>query len=128
MTRLLDFRYDAPADIPAAREAVVSALALEGVPAAVATDAVLLLSELMSNALRHTTTPRPRVRVEVDRSHLRIAVTDAGPVPPRAPPRDPRRVGGNGIRIVDALAADWGTHVHDGLGKTVWFRLSLAEG
>lgn len=120
MRRLLDFRYRTAADIARARATVSSALAEEGIDGPIAADATLLLSELMSNALRHTPMPSPRVRVDVDDARLRIAVTDTGPLPPVPPPLDPRRVGGNGIRLVEAIATEWGTHVHDGMGKTVW--------
>lgn len=122
-----DFRYGSTDDIHAARIRI-SELALDiGMDPDGAADAALLASELMANALLHSGMPRPRVRLHVIDDGLRVAVTDTGHRLPVVPPRDPSRVGGNGLRIVDALAPAWGTEVHDGLGKTVWFTLPLTR-
>ena len=40
---------------------------------------------------------------------------------------DATRSGGNGLRIVNAYADAWGTIVHDGLGKSVWFTIAVDQ-
>ncbi|WP_028649056.1 ATP-binding protein [Nocardiopsis sp. CNT312] len=76
----------------------------------------LAVSELTTNAMRHTASGLPggTVRVEIDRTgHLELRVTDDGPrpdtatTPPAIPALDPFRVGGNGLRLVEAVCAYW---------------------
>jgi anti-sigma regulatory factor (Ser/Thr protein kinase) len=85
--------------------------------------AVLLTSELVSNAVRHAAT-RLALEVQADPNAevVRIAVRDSdGRLPIR---RDPGAdaTGGRGLLLVDALARRWGTDVEDE-GKVVWFEL-----
>ncbi|MFV2196190.1 ATP-binding protein [Nocardiopsis sp. LOL_012] len=77
---------------------------------------VLAVSELATNALRHTASGLPggTVRVEIDRTgHLELRVTDDGPRPgtaatrPTVPAPDPLRPGGLGLRLVEAVCAHW---------------------
>jgi anti-sigma regulatory factor (Ser/Thr protein kinase) len=83
-------------------------------------DAVLLVSELVTNALRHGN-GAITLRIAREPHELVVEVADAGSgavkISPRAGADD---VGGWGLRIVDWLADDWGVRV----GSTcVWFRL-----
>ncbi|MGW0863255.1 ATP-binding protein [Streptomyces sp. NPDC002611] len=97
-----------------------------------ADDAVLIVSELLANALRYG---EPPVRLSLTLrgagggQRVRIGVTDAGtPFSSelvRAKWRHPSAHlsgGGRGLRLVDALACDWGD-LPDGLGHTVWAEL-----
>ncbi|MEU6481411.1 ATP-binding protein [Streptomyces sp. NPDC047017] len=98
------------------------------IPDEVTETAVLLLSELMTNAYRHARTSPGREIwarcVLEDGGRLRVTVTDANdtlPVPRRAAPEDES---GRGLALVAALAADWGAAPRPcGIGKTVWFEL-----
>lgn len=89
-------------------------------------DAILLVSELVSNVVRHVPGPRA-MRVEMvlsgpvtSRGGLWVAVVDGSSV---APAVDERGVdGGHGLRLVAALADRWGSEEH-GEGKRVWFEL-----
>ena len=61
--------------------------------------------------------------VVVDADALRVSVADANPAEPRVLPSDPSRIGGNGMRIVDAWSTEWGVRQIEGDGKDTWFRL-----
>jgi anti-sigma regulatory factor (Ser/Thr protein kinase) len=90
----------------------------------VAADAGLVVSELVSNAVMHASGPI-RLAVTVDRM-LRVEVFDGDDRVERVVLRqvDPGTLGGRGLRIVNTLAASWGTLRHDD-GKTVWAELLL---
>ncbi|GKQ41036.1 ATP-binding protein [Streptomyces sp. A012304] len=82
--------------------------------------AVLLVSELATNALLHSAS---RFRLTLAAAHgvLRCEVSDTG----RRTPRVLEAGGaesGRGMFLVEALARRWGCH-QDGPGKTVWFEL-----
>jgi anti-sigma regulatory factor (Ser/Thr protein kinase) len=89
------------------------------VPADLVQSAILLVDELVANAVLHAAGP-VEVRARLDAARLHVEVADGSPQPPRL--RDPD-VGGRGLRIVDALAAAWGVTPAEGDGKAVWFEL-----
>jgi anti-sigma regulatory factor (Ser/Thr protein kinase) len=91
-------------------------------------DAVLLVSELVTNSTRHASAPDGatiRVRGTLGDRLLRVQVLDRGQQGAVAG-RDPRGVelGGYGLQLVASLASDWG--VRRGLGTEVWFELATA--
>jgi anti-sigma regulatory factor (Ser/Thr protein kinase) len=81
-------------------------------------DAMLMVSELVSNALMHGS---GSISLWIDDAAdgLHVEVSDQGNVT-LAPSPMPGAHGGWGLRIVDQLADDWG--VREGSTK-VWFRL-----
>jgi two-component sensor histidine kinase len=101
----------------------VSDLIEASICGAAITDAALVLSELLSNALRHAT-PLPgsglRVAWSLDPGSVRVSVSDGGAqtLPELGEP-NPSTTGGRGLRIVDRLSQCWGTHSDDE-GTTVW--------
>ncbi|MFE3772310.1 ATP-binding protein [Streptomyces sp. NPDC059122] len=96
----------------------------------VADDALLVLSELLTNAVRHARVSRGReieTRYSREPQGVRIEVHDAAQNWPQ--PRTPDVDGGRGLTIVAALAARWGTEVRDGgLGKAVWAVIAVPGG
>lgn len=104
-------------DPAAARHFVVQLLAGRGL-AVLGDDAGLVVTELASNAMLHG---GGAFSVEVlPRLHgIRIVVGDEGTsLPVRREPRPSRH--GHGLRLVDALAADWGVYRAPDGSKTVW--------
>jgi anti-sigma regulatory factor (Ser/Thr protein kinase) len=118
------FRADATAP-GAARAALVESLAHE-VAKPVLRTAELLVSELVSNSVRHARMPvggSLEVRTEVDHGVLRVEVFDPGSgreVAPRKP--DTEGGGGFGLMLVERLARRWGAETY--AGTRVWFELT----
>lgn len=108
-----------------ARWFVSAQLAWWSVDATVAGDAVLVASELVTNALRHGRAPR-RLELELSAETLRIAVGDAGPGRPRRRPFATDRESGRGLALLEALGADWGFEPKPAAGKRVWCELALS--
>jgi anti-sigma regulatory factor (Ser/Thr protein kinase) len=109
-----------PARIGAVRHAAERHLTASGVDGPI--DAiVLMISELLTNALRHGSPPAT-ISVNTDHHRVRVAVSDRSPAPPQVMPMEPTRVGGNGMRIIDSLASTWGFEPVEG-GKAVWFEV-----
>ena len=101
--------------------------ALDGYRSPTVDDAVLMVSELVSNAVRHTEAVL-LVLVRVEDGTLRVEVSDDSADVPR--PSDPGddTTSGRGLGIVDTLAAAWGVIPNDdgkGEGKMVWFEVQL---
>jgi two-component sensor histidine kinase len=88
-------------------------------------DAVLLVSEIVSNSVRHASLDESdaiHVRIRRSSSTLHVDVIDPGPGfdPERIEPSD--RDGGWGLRLLDRLATRWGVERND--ETKVWFELS----
>jgi anti-sigma regulatory factor (Ser/Thr protein kinase) len=89
-------------------------------------DAALLTSELVTNAVAHTSTPvKVEVKVERTPDRARVEVYDGSRVPPTFKPLTLDRESGRGLAIVDAIADAWGVAPVDDHGKVVWFELGL---
>jgi anti-sigma regulatory factor (Ser/Thr protein kinase) len=85
--------------------------------------ALLLVSELATNAIRHGAPP-VRLSLRLDADRLRVEVTDSSPALPQLGLPGSDQPGGRGLQIVQQLAARWGAHAsRSRLGKTVWFEL-----
>ena len=85
--------------------------------------AILLVSELVTNAVRHArNTYAIGLDLEIGETWLRIEVQDADPRWPQ--PRTPGRFdeSGFGLVLVDALAGKWGVR-ETATGKAVWAEL-----
>ncbi len=106
-----------------ARQRLSADLLASGVFAAVVDDAVLVMSELLSNSLRHAH-PLPsgllRVSWTYSEIEVEVAVSDGGAATePRAGRPTLSSLGGRGLGIVEYLAERWGVR-HEGELTTVW--------
>ncbi|MEU6082200.1 ATP-binding protein [Streptomyces sp. NPDC047108] len=99
------------------------------VPDDVTETAVLLLSELMTNARTHARVSpgrELRARCVLRDGVLRVEVSDASDALPAPRTASPDDEGGRGLALVAALADEWGAHPRAcGIGKTVWYALKL---
>jgi len=115
---------------PAAARALVRSVLEEAGLDALLNEALLLTTELSTNAVVHANTELD-IEVSADQTGLTVTVTDFAPGPveqlavgPRNESVDIGEVAerGRGLLLVDHFASRWGT-VHEGTGKGVWFRL-----
>jgi anti-sigma regulatory factor (Ser/Thr protein kinase) len=91
-------------------------------------DAVLLVSELFGNSIRHSGSGDPgetiTVAVTVEDDVVRVAVTDrGGPGSPELSPVGQEAEGWRGLQLVAGLAAKWGWR-RCGERTVTWFELS----
>ncbi|WP_432544166.1 ATP-binding protein [Kineococcus sp. SYSU DK002] len=93
----------------------------EGVTESVCDTAVLLVSEIVTNAVEHARS-RVELAVAVTPARVRVEVGDQNGALPAIQRADPGAVHGRGMAIVDGLAGDWGVRP-EARGKTVWFEL-----
>ena len=103
----------------AARRFIRSHLA--GMPQETEESALLLTSELVSNAVIHARTAIV-LGIVLAQGSVVVTVHDLDLVTPLQQPY-PEREGGWGLELVGALAHSWGTVRHPEGGKTLWFRL-----
>jgi anti-sigma regulatory factor (Ser/Thr protein kinase) len=113
----------APASVAVARRRLAEDLCAAGVRGQAIGDAKLVVSELLSNAIRHAW-PLPGAKVQVawmmDQGSVEVAVRDGGgPTRPRPDRPTASALGGRGLGIVERLSAEWGVRADNG-GQTVW--------
>jgi anti-sigma regulatory factor (Ser/Thr protein kinase) len=121
----------ATSSVAVARRRLSADLLSSGTLESVVDDATVIISELLSNALRHA---RPletgQIRVAWSRhgDSIEVAVSDGGAA------TEPRRsrptlssLGGRGLAIVETLAECWGVRHEGGGGTTVWAILRVPQ-
>lgn len=120
---------------PAAARALVRSVLEESGLESLVNEALLLTTELSTNAVVHAGTELD-IEVAADPAGLTVTVTDFAPGPVEelavGPRNDKSDIGevaerGRGLLLVDHFASRWGT-VHEGTGKGVWFRLEARVG
>jgi anti-sigma regulatory factor (Ser/Thr protein kinase) len=114
-------------DAPAAARAAVTAWLSPQVADQVLDDAQLLVSELVTNSVRHAQLAAGatvRVSVEICDGFVRLEVEDPGDVALGAVAPDREHGGGFGLFLVEALAQRWGSK-HEGT-TCVWAELAIA--
>lgn len=120
-----------PGGVDAPRQARRSLLSkLEGhVAPTTAADVALIVSELVTNSVRHANVGPGRtldVELMTLEDRLRINVIDPGSrLEPRILPPDPNRLGGVGLFVVDELSEAWGVVHDESVGTRVWCEILL---
>ncbi len=121
----------AASSVGVARRSLVSDLIAAHVCDSAACDVALVISELLSNALRHAA-PLPgstiRVAWSIGAGSVRVSVSDGGgqTVPELGDPTQ-AATGGRGLRIVEKLSRRWGVSTGEE-GTTVWAEVPVRAG
>jgi len=114
-----------PPAIRRARHDVEDALASAEIDPGTAGDLLLLVSELVTNAVRHAETESFEVRLAVSPDRVRLEVRDDGTgFDPQIAPNS-EGGGGYGLFIVDRIADRWGVE-KDG-GGLIWLEVDRAR-
>ncbi|MFI9722638.1 ATP-binding protein [Streptomyces sp. NPDC052396] len=106
-----------------ARRRVLTRLREWGVDETACDDAQLVVSELFTNAVRHTDSEKVSCQLRFSEAHLRIEVADQGraATEPRARCSGADEESGRGLLLVGALSKAWGVRPDDaGRGRVVW--------
>lgn len=115
-----ELEVPATADAPSQARAAVEGL---GLPAPTAQRLLLVVSELVTNAVEHGPDAPVRIVLERDGALVRGAVSDTGTRPGDVGIRVlDERPGGYGLRFVEELCVRWGVQ---GAGTRVWFELPV---
>lgn len=130
------WRFSAPAldsSVPQVRHGVRDLVLAQHVPLGedILQGLLLIVSELVTNAVRHAALLSPQVAVEVavGADWIRIGVEDNHPYRPKALEADEERTGGRGLLLVKTVTAESGgmcdiAHTDSG-GKVIWAVLPL---
>ncbi|MFI8102184.1 ATP-binding protein [Streptomyces sp. NPDC086023] len=114
-----------PRSVPLARAELRKALSDWGL-AALEGDALVVLSELVTNAVRHAKGPGDRkieTRFSLTAHGVRIEVHDACAASPEVSVPDVAENRGRGLFVVSSLADRWAVGEREGVGKRVWVEL-----
>ena len=124
LQRRLELHVDASLEAPAAARAAVRR-ALLGISERAAQVAVLLVSEVVTNAVLHARSPAI-VRCDVGQRVVRIEVQDSAPRAPIPCSATETAGQGRGLKMVSELAdrSGWTRYPR---GKVVWFELDIAN-
>ena len=104
--------------LPLVRDRLTAVLGEWGLIGEPIEPALLVVTELVSNAAEHGRGPA-WLEVELRSGSVHVAVRDGDAGRPRALPRDPVRLRGRGLQLVEAVSSRWGW-TDDPPGKVVW--------
>ena len=94
-------------------------------PPTLVEDVELVVSELVTNAMRHGR-GQIRMHLEVAPDRVVVGVQDQGAGQPAPREPDATDVNGRGLALVAILATEWGVRAGPGGGKVVWCVLTPA--
>jgi anti-sigma regulatory factor (Ser/Thr protein kinase) len=126
VAELARHRLPATDEAPRDARALLSAQLGESLTVEQGQVAELLISELVTNALRHTESAVILIDVWTQ-GRIRVSVTDQSPRIPQRQSPGPDQPEGRGLMIVDELAENWGIDLVPGDGKRIWFELPGAN-
>ncbi|MBT2510284.1 ATP-binding protein [Streptomyces sp. ISL-98] len=115
-----------PRCVGLARAELRKALANWGLTA-IEDEALVVLSELLTNAVRHARVPKGReieTRYLLESGGVRLEVHDADSRRPELGALRSEAAGGRGLALVEALADEWAVSGRNGPGKVVWALLT----
>ncbi|MFF5208885.1 ATP-binding protein [Streptosporangium sp. NPDC000396] len=127
------WRREFPGEGASIPEARVWARELLGgrVAAPILDDVLLLLSEVVTNAVTHSDSGRTldgRVTVYVTRApgviHVEVVDDGSATSAPAVQTPEADSDGGRGLWLVDLIATAWGSHHDDEAGGSVWFQVA----
>jgi anti-sigma regulatory factor (Ser/Thr protein kinase) len=125
----VELELERTVNAPALARAEIAARCRElGLGGSLCQSLILLVSEVVSNAVRHSAgEPKAPVKLVAtfDECKIRVVVTDAGDgFTPR--PRDPARAqDGYGLYLLEKVATRWGVESRG--GTKVWFELPRGD-
>lgn len=123
VTEVLTLPAD-PRAVRAARQLTARLCALAGLVDDVCDTAVLLTSEVVTNAVLHGRS-QARIVVTVGPREVLVEVGDDNSRPPVLQPHDEDALGGRGVGLLEIAASEWGVRDQP-IGKVVWFTLRTA--
>lgn len=123
-------RYSShPARVKTARQQAERAARLWSLGTAATSALELVVSELVTNAVKHARTPPGRqvgVTLTLGEKTVRVEVRDADPAPPKFRHPTDDAEDGRGLLLVENLCQRWGVE-HMVIGKAVWAEVHLTE-
>ena len=104
--------------VPSTRHRVNAVLAEWDVTGEAVEPTLLVVTELLSNAIDHGRDP-VWLSIELRDESVYVEVRDDAPEPPQLQPLEPLRVRGRGLQMIEAVSSGWGWTA-DPPGKIVW--------
>lgn len=113
-----------PARVAQIRRITAASMRHWAVPAPLADDVVVAVSELVTNAIEHGY-GTVSLRVQNSAAEVRVEVTDDNPAPARLQAAAEDDVSGRGLFLVAAVSRKWGVSED---GRTTWATFRIPDG